>query len=127
MSGLKRIITGVADTSDRAAEPDFRTRRYRGQAKEAAECLKKLPSEDGAFRLVHVDAERGEIMIEFKNHFGFKHDVVVTVFSESPVRMAVDIHAATRGRMLDLGGNRELVRRIYRYLDRHLERTGDSG
>jgi hypothetical protein len=113
MSRWRRFFTGVTETGDRVPEPGLQTRYFRGQSREMSRYIAELPGRHPAFRLIHHDAERGEVMLEYQNPIGLKHDVVVTVFALSPVRMAVDVHAALRGRMVDLGWNHKLIQAIY--------------
>ncbi|MDR6224995.1 hypothetical protein [Desmospora profundinema] len=127
MSGLERMISGVTGTGDHARESDLKTRYYRGPLREVVERIRKLPSEDNRFRLVHVDEDRGEVMLEHRGVLGITHDVVVTPVAMTPLSIAVDVHAAIRGRMWDFGGwNRKLIRAIYTYLDRHLSPSSGS-
>ncbi|PTM59428.1 hypothetical protein [Desmospora activa] len=121
MSGWGRMISGVTVTKDQSKEPDLKTRYYKGSLREVLERIRKLPAEETIFRLVHVDEERGEVMLEYRGTLGITHDVVITPVAMTPIRIAVDVHVAIRGQIWDVGGwNRNLVGKIYKYLDRHL-------
>lgn len=121
MSGWGRMISGVAITKDRAKESDLKTRYYRGPKRDVLDQIRKLATEETIFRLVHVDEERGEVMLEYRGSLGITHDVVITSVAMTPMRIAVDVHAAIRGQLWDVGGwNRKLIGTIYRYLDRQL-------
>jgi hypothetical protein len=128
MSVLDRIITGITATGDRVKEPDLRTRYYRGPLREVVEQIRKLPTEDSRFHLIHVDEDRGEVMVEHRGAMGITHDLVITPVAMTPLSIAVDVHAAIRGRMWDFGGkNRKLIQAIYTYLDKHLTSASGSG
>ncbi|MDN4594850.1 hypothetical protein [Polycladomyces subterraneus] len=117
MSFLRRMFSGVTETGERDPDPELRTRYYRAPVKEVGETLEQLPARISSFRMVHHDRDRHEIMLEYRNPLGGKHDVVVTLFAVSPIRVAVDIHVATRGKMIDLGWNKKCVQAIYQHLD----------
>lgn len=101
-------------------ERDLRTHYYRGRADDAGEQLLQLLKKNPSFRLVHYDKSRGELTLEYKNGWGLTHDLVVTIYAINPIRIAVDIHTAIRGRMFDFGWNRKIVRLIYQHLDHTL-------
>lgn len=117
MSFLRRMFSGVTETGERESDSDLRTRYYRAPVKKVGEALEQLPARRPSFRMVHHDRERHEIMLEYRNPLGGKHDVVVTLFAMSPVRVAVDIHVATRGNMIDLGWNKKCIQAVYQHLD----------
>lgn len=122
---MKRFFSGITETGEHAAETDLKTHYYRARAAEAGERLLQLPKQNPSFKLIHYDQERGEVMFEYKNALGLTHDIVVTIFSITPIRSAVDIHAAIRGRIFDFGWNRKIVRLIYAHLNQTL--TTESG
>ncbi|TCW37645.1 hypothetical protein [Laceyella sacchari] len=120
MSKLQRFFSGVVETSDDAKENALRTRYYRDRLSNAVAALKQIPAQASRFRLIHVDSTRGEVMLEYANGLGLKHDLVVTVIEVSPMRLAVDVHAALRARFVDMGWNVQAISIIYAMLDRQL-------
>ncbi|MFC7440579.1 hypothetical protein [Laceyella putida] len=120
MSKFQRFFSGVTETHDNAEEKELRTRYYRNRLRDAVEALKQIPNQKTGFHLVHVDEKRGEIMLEYKNGLGMKHDLVVTVYELTPIQLAVDVHAALRSRFVDLGWNVKAIGDIYEALDRQL-------
>jgi hypothetical protein len=126
LSAIQRFFSGVTETGDQQ-EPNLRTRYYRNQKWEAIEALKGLPGQFPSFRLIHVDESRGEVMLECRNGIGLKHDLVVTVIDITPLRTAVDIHAALRAKFVDFGWNGKIIRSIYQYLDRRLSKDLSNG
>lgn len=126
MSGMRRFLSGITETGERAEEADLRTHYYRARAVDAGERLLQLPKQNPSFKLIHYDKERGEVMFEYKNALGLTHDIVVTIYSISPIRSAVDIHAAVRGRIFDFGWNRKIVRMIYHHLDQALSKESGA-
>lgn len=120
MSAFKRFFTGVTDTGEEAKEERFRTRYYRGEQRKVCNTVVEFVNKEKDLHLVHANDNRGEVMIEYRDPLGMKHDLVVTVFSVTPVQSAVDMHAALRGRFVDLGFNPKLIDRVYNHLDRQL-------
>ncbi|MBA4493210.1 hypothetical protein ACFO25_06975 [Paenactinomyces guangxiensis] len=126
MSGMRRFFSGITETGDRAPEDWLRSRYYRGRSLEAGDQLLQLPKQHPSFKFVHYDKERGEVMFEYRNPLGFTHDIVITIYEITPIRLAVDIHAAIRSRMFDFGWNRKIVGIIYSYLDQKLTKDTKS-
>lgn len=120
MSAFKRFFTGVTDTSENAKDERLRTRYYRGEQRKVCQIVADFVKREKDLKLVHVNDNRGEIMVEYRDSIGFIHDLVVTVFAVTPVQSAVDIHTAMRSRMFDFGFNVRLINRIYKYLDNQL-------
>jgi len=115
------MISGVTETGDKAAEADLRTRYFRNRKKEAIEAIREFTRKWPQFRLIHVDEQRGEVMLETRNGIGLIHDFVVTVYEINPIKIAVDIHAALRAKFLDFGWNRKFIRLIFRHLENELQ------
>jgi hypothetical protein len=106
----------VTETADNHPESELRTRYFRARADDVVNHLEELGRQK-PFCLVHVDRLRHEVMLEWKNGLGLMHDVVVTVYELSPLRVAVDIHAAIRSKVMDWGWNRKIVNAVYRHLE----------
>lgn len=123
MSKFKRFFTGVTDTGEKAKDERFRTRYYRGEQRRVCQELVEFAKKEKDLQFVHLNENRGEVMVEYRNPLGFTHDLVVTVFAITPVQSAVDIHAAIRARFVDPGFNSKLINRIYTYLDRRFIRV----
>lgn len=120
MSAFRRFFTGVTDTGENVKEEHLRTRYYRGEQKKVCQEVVQFAREAKDVQFVHVNENRGEVMMEYRDPLGLKHDIVVTVYAITPVQSAVDLHVALRSRFVDLGFNPKLVARVYHYLDRKL-------
>lgn len=126
MSAFKRFFTGVTDTGEKAKEERFRTRYYRGERRKVCDAVVQFAKKGKGLKVVHVNDNRGEVMIEYRDALGFTHDLVVTVFAVTPVQSAVDMHAAMRSRFVDFGFNPKLISSVYNYLDRQLTRVDNN-
>ncbi|MCR2823830.1 hypothetical protein [Lederbergia panacisoli] len=102
---IARILTGLwrnsTETSDRAKDPKLKTRYYKVNKRVLLEKItfvvnNKLPG----WKLTHLDAERGEMLIERKTMR--QNQMVVTVLQVEPLRCSVDIVSAYEG-LGDLG------------------------
>lgn len=120
MSAFRRFFTGMTDTGEETKDTRFRTRYYRGEHKKVCQELVAFAKKEKNFQLVHVNNDRGEIMMEYRDPLGMKHDIVITVFAVTPVQSAVDQHVALRSRFVDLGFNSRIIARVYDHLDRQL-------
>lgn len=117
MSAFKRFLTGVTDTGENEKDERLRTRFFRSEQKKVCREVVAWVKKGKNMRLLHTSEERGEIMFEYRNSLGLKHDVVVTVYAVTPVQSAVDVHAALRHPFVDFGYNANLIGRLYQHLE----------
>lgn len=118
MSAFKRFLTGVTDTGEKEKDERLRTRFFRSEQKKVCREVVAWVERAKNMRLLHTSEERGEVMFEYRNPLGLKHDVVVTVYAVTPVQSAVDVHAALRHTFVDFGYNANLIGRLYQYLEK---------
>lgn len=117
---LRQILNSSATSSERARDPLLRSRLYKHKKQETLELvvatLKKMPG----FKLLHVEEEVGEILLETRSVFGRPMDVTVTVFPDNPVRTFVDVYSASRWSFGDFGANRRVIIKLLSEFDRKL-------
>lgn len=121
---FKRTLIGIIrsqeGTSDRATDPNMKTRYYslsRDKAwEEVSSTLKKIPG----YKVLHEVAGVGEITLEKRTKFGRTMDITVSVLAVSPVKSAVDIYSASRGSFGDLGANYRNILSLFSILDKKL-------
>lgn len=123
MSKFKRFISGVTETGEKAKEKRFKTRYYRVEQKKAINEIVNYAKREKDLSLQHVSENRGEIMVEYQSPIGLKYDLVLTIFPVTPVQSAVDMHAAVRARIVDLGFNGKLIDRVYNHLDKQFTKV----
>ncbi|MCJ8008271.1 hypothetical protein ACFFF5_11585 [Lederbergia wuyishanensis] len=119
---VARILTGLwknsTETSDRAKDPQLKTRYYKVSKRVLLEKIQyiisnKLPG----WNLTHLDAERGELLIEKKGMR--RNQIVVTVLQVEPLRCSVDIVSAYEG-VGDLGLSYFTVLKFYEALNKEV-------
>ncbi|RAP26488.1 hypothetical protein EEL32_02025 [Brevibacillus laterosporus] len=102
-----RIITGLwrtqEETYEQAWDPMLATRYYEmDQAELVLIVLWTVEHYLPKWQIIHLDAERGEIMLETTEWF-HQYDVVISVYSLFTGKSTIDVLSAKRSCMGDLG------------------------
>lgn len=117
---LSHIIKNGEETHEKHRDPTLRTRYYRKSKKDMMTVIEYLAkSKLRGWQLEHVEAEHGEILLTKRHGVGIS-DVVVTVFSITPLRSAVDVAVTKRGRMGDMGTSYRCVLDFFEALNREV-------
>lgn len=120
---IRAVLNSQATSSEKARDPLLRSRLYKHKKGDTLEIviatLKKMPG----FKVVHVEDEVGEILLETRSAFGRPMDVTVTVIPENPIRTYVDVYSASRWSFGDFGANRRVIIKIFAELDRKLNQV----
>lgn len=118
---LSKIITHFIrngeETREEHRDPALRTHHYRKSKQDMMSTIQhllkhKLPS----WHVVHVQEEHGEISVEKRSALGTS-DIIITVFSESPIRCAVDVASSRRGNLGDFGTSYNNIVTFFRGLN----------
>lgn len=119
-----RIVLGLwrnsAETRDRAKDPKLRTRYFKMTKKKMIEKVhylinNKLPG----WKVVHIDDERGEMLIEKKGVLR-THQMVISIFQIEHTRSAVDITASYKDPFGDLGMSYFTILHFYELLNKEI-------
>ncbi|MBW8348255.1 hypothetical protein K0H71_02205 [Bacillus sp. IITD106] len=102
---VARILTGLwknsTETSDRAKDPQLKTRYYKVSKRALLEKITFVVNNKlSGWKITHLDEDRGEMLIEKK--VMRQNQIVVTVLQVEPLRCSVDIVSAYEG-VGDLG------------------------
>ncbi|MBS4197419.1 hypothetical protein [Lederbergia citri] len=102
---VARILTGLwknsTETSDRAKDPQLKTRYYKVSKRVLLEKITHVVNNKlSGWKITHLDENRGEMLIEKK--VMRQNQIVVTVLQVEPLRCSVDIVSAYEG-VGDLG------------------------
>jgi uncharacterized protein (DUF1499 family) len=120
---IRAILNSQATSSEKARDPLLRSRLYKHKKNETMEMviatLQKMPG----FKLLHVEEEVGEILLETRSVFGRPMDVTVTVIAENPIRTFVDVYSASRWSFGDFGANRRVIIKLFEQFDRKLNQV----
>lgn len=122
--GLQRTFAGIwktrEETSENAAEPELRTRYYKQtRDKLVNTVLETLVAQLPAWKVVHTDLERGEIMVEKKTFLGI-HDIVISIYAIGPLQSAIEIVSAKRGNLGDFGASYRNIVEFYSVFDKNV-------
>jgi hypothetical protein len=117
---LWRTVSGVwknrEETSEHAKLEELRTKYYKQSKTVMLDNVQKVLKQTFPnWRITHIDAERGELTIEKRWGLGVT-DIVITVYSISPVRSAIDMVATRRGWLGDLGSTYRDIIQFFRAL-----------
>ncbi|WP_139489775.1 hypothetical protein [Brevibacillus dissolubilis] len=122
---LTRTILGLVrnheETSEHPKDPALKTRYYKIGSDPLLEAVRRvIESQMSDWNIVHVDAPRGELMLEKSGALG-KQDMVITIFRLSPMQSAIDVVASQRGRLGDLGSSYRNILRFFEALHREVK------
>jgi len=121
---LARTITGLwknkEETSERSKDPQLRTRYYKERYDKLIPKVLDVINQQTPWKVVHVDKERCELMLEASHLLG-KHDIVITVFNISPIKSAIDIVSAKRGSLGDLGASYHNITTFFQLLHKDVQ------
>lgn len=117
---LSHLIRNGEETHETHRDPTLRTRYYRKSKNDMMTAIDYLiKNKLRGWKLVHVEAEHGEILATKRHGVGMS-DVVVTVFSMTPLRSAVDVAVSRRGRMGDMGTSYNTIIEFFKALNREV-------
>lgn len=117
---LSHVLRNGEETHENHKDVTLRTRYYRKSKKDVMTAIEYLiKNKLRGWQLVHVEDEHGEILAT-KRHAVGTSDVVVTVFSMTPLRSAVDVAVSRRGRMGDLGTSYNAILEFFTALNREV-------
>lgn len=121
---ISHILRNGEETRDNHRVQALRTRYYRKSKRDMLTTVEHLvKSKLRGWRLVHTEADRGEIIAERRHPLGLS-DVVITVFDVSPLRSAVDVASFRRGRMGDFGTSYRNIMEFFQILNREVPPEG---
>lgn len=119
-----RILTGLwrnsAETSDRAKEPEMKTRYYKTKKRDVIEKITyMINNELKGWTVEHVDEERGEMMIEKKGVIR-RNQIVITIIQVEPLKTSVDLVSAYKEGFGDLGLSYFTIIKFFEQLNKKL-------
>lgn len=122
---LLRIVTGIwkshDETDEQAKDPALRTRYYKANSDQLREqVLEVIQTQLPQWKVVHVDAERGEIMVEKDELFG-RNDITISIYKLSPSSSAIDVVSAKNGPLGDFGSCYRNILKFYACLHQQVK------
>lgn len=117
---FSHFLRNGEETRDKHRDPTLRTRTYRKSKKDMMATVQqvvkhKLPG----WQVVHIEEEHGEVSVLAKTGLS-TNDVVITVFSITPLRSTVDVASSRRGTMGDFGTSYSNIMKFFRELNREV-------
>ena len=108
------------ETREKHPDPALRTQTYRKSKKDMMAAVQqvvkhKLPG----WQIVHIEEEHGELSVVGKSGLSTS-DIVVTVFSITPLRSSVDVASSRRGNLGDFGTSYTNITKFFRALNREV-------
>lgn len=109
---MLRTIIGLwknyEETSENPKYPELKTRYYKKSQKEMMDAvLKTANNKLRDYSIIHVDSERGEILLEKK---GLRNSLInITIFRISPLESAIDVRCSKEGSFGDLGTSYNMI------------------
>ena len=112
------LVKSQEETNERPKNPSLKTRYYKESSDKLLQTiLDLLDKELPKWNVVHVDKERGEIMVEKKEWLG-KNDIVISIYRISPSSSAIDLVSAKRGFLGDFGSSYRNILQFFHQLDK---------
>lgn len=116
---ITRLWKNYEETSESPSAPELKTVYHKlpkNMVMDAVtRALQKLPH----WKVVHVDHERGEIIVFAKQGWGV-HDITITVCGLSPRQTALDVVSAKRGWGGDLGQSYRNIMTFFQMVDKEI-------
>ncbi|WP_102345987.1 DUF1499 domain-containing protein [Bacillus sp. Marseille-P3661] len=117
---IKRSIIGLIrnyeKTDESSKDKCLKTPYYNKPIKDVLDKLLNTINSLPSWEIVHIDEDRGEILVEISKPF-WKEDMVITVVAISFNRTAVDVISSKRGIGGDLGSNYQNILKLFKQLD----------
>ncbi|WP_174729620.1 hypothetical protein [Mesobacillus harenae] len=93
VSALTTRYQKSGGTEENHADPELKTRYYKGKFNSLFESVEKVLKEDSAYTINSISADHGEISAELNR--GCRGFVIITVITTKPFEIAVDFHIST--------------------------------
>lgn len=121
---MMRILSGLwrnsTETSDRAKDPNLKTRYYKISKRIMLEKITFVVNNKmKGWSITHVDSERGEMLIE-KRGTVRQNQIVISVYQVEPLKCSVDIVSAYKEGYGDLGLSYFTVIKFFEVLNKEV-------
>lgn len=108
------------ETREKHPDPTLRTQTYRKSKRDMMAAVQQVVKNKLAgWQIVHIEEEHGELSVVAKSGVSTS-DIVITVFSITPLRSSVDVASSRRGNLGDFGTSYSNIVRFFRALNREV-------